>query len=986
VTVAGDLEVTGSSIFNSTVDLNSTVDFTDATVVGLPVGDITLAANVSAGATSITVSRVPSNMVAGVAYMVIDPFSTNAELRKISSISGTTITPSVGKSAAFTRLQFTNQTIQLRREIAGISGDGATVTVNTKGPHLLSSSDAVRIDGTTNFNITSVVVTVTDGDTFTYSSAVNTNDGATGYSIHTSDIDDLAAYFKRQTIVISGSAANNGVFTITNVINGTNLTSAIDGCAIQVAEALTSEASGNSTTLTINLNKSHPAGTPVWFLATQPINVQWYGAIPGSTAHAARNAAAFGRAVGDGYYQGVPHIYVPSLLPGPTTAARYYVDEGGDIEREMLIEGDGPKISVISANGMTFPDWGTAVIRGRRDGRPQAGSHGGYSARHSVKNIGIEGGEIPGANGGVFSIQQPMKFEMVDFVDCPGWGLVLVDCQQGTFEDLRFKNCGTSNSTVNLESGAMYARSIAFVRFGNSFNVEETGHKATAVRLLSGSSSFEEVTFENSHIEVTPTEQPAYFFHCTGDIYNLKFDGGRFAGGPGITNWFFDFGSQGEGACVYTIANCHSGGADTTADAIAIHDVERNFSYPWNTTASPFQSFISLFVAANHDLASDSGNTNATYAIWAPGLNGRLLKLGAPNGGSANAPNIFSRLGGSSEVHAKLFNQSSNLTFGIYNGAVSNFGTHYVQGAVQQDTNVLVGGTNVVNWQRMPNVTASRALVLDSANRVTVPSGTPDGTKFLRDDNTYAVPSGSLPSLSTTPGALLGSDGSAITYFTYANSIREFDEFLGDTAQGKLGWTENANGGSIGQSAMINTNHFGVRQIGTGSSATASPCKFLHFNSFGFGGGALIGTWGFRLEDLSDDTEDYNAWVGWNDATNGLGTDAAILHYNDNVNSGAFEFITRSANGTPSTNLTSATVAADTDYRVDIVGNAAATEVVAYLNGTAIATNVSAIPNIRSSIARSFGPVFNQVKTLGTTARLLQADYFGVVWLPTTSR
>ncbi len=40
----------------------------------------------------------------------------------------------------------------------------------------------------------------------------------------------------------------------------------------------------------------------------------------------------------------------------------------------------------------------------------------------------------------------------------------------------------------------------------------------------------------------------------------------------------------------------------------------------------------------------------------------------------------------------------------------------------------------------LPTLTASRALVLNASGNPTNASGTPDGTKFLRDDNTYAVP------------------------------------------------------------------------------------------------------------------------------------------------------------------------------------------------------------------------------------------------------
>ena len=64
-------------------------------------------------------------------------------------------------------------------------------------------------------------------------------------------------------------------------------------------------------------------------------------------------------------------------------------------------------------------------------------------------------------------------------------------------------------------------------------------------------------------------------------------------------------------------------------------------------------------------------------------------------------------------------------------------------------------GTNlfVTNGVTLPSLTASRPLILNASGNVTNATGTPDGTKFLRDDGTLAVPSA---------GTVVGADGDVL--------------------------------------------------------------------------------------------------------------------------------------------------------------------------------------------------------------------------------
>lgn len=78
-------------------------------------------------------------------------------------------------------------------------------------------------------------------------------------------------------------------------------------------------------------------------------------------------------------------------------------------------------------------------------------------------------------------------------------------------------------------------------------------------------------------------------------------------------------------------------------------------------------------------------------------------------------------------------------------------------------------GTNfILRGLTMPSLTASRPLVLNGSGDATNAAGTPDGTKFLRDDGTLAVP----------PGVAAG--GSAAIQFNEGGALAGTNRFLFD--------------------------------------------------------------------------------------------------------------------------------------------------------------------------------------------------------------
>lgn len=83
-----NVTITGSTGSGSNV---ITIASTAGGGINLVMLETFLSSAASAGATSVSVQTVPSNFVARSGYIVIQPYSTNCEIRQISSISGTTI-------------------------------------------------------------------------------------------------------------------------------------------------------------------------------------------------------------------------------------------------------------------------------------------------------------------------------------------------------------------------------------------------------------------------------------------------------------------------------------------------------------------------------------------------------------------------------------------------------------------------------------------------------------------------------------------------------------------------------------------------------------------------------------------------------------------------------------------------------------------------------------------------------------------------------
>lgn len=218
------------------------------------------------------------------------------------------------------------------------------------------------------------------------------------------------------------------------------------------------------------------------------------------------------------------------------------------------------------------------------------------------------------------------------------------------------------------------------------------------------------------------------------------------------------------------------------------------------------------------------------------------------------------------------------------------------------------------------------------------------------------------------------------------------DDFTGgiDTSSSPFLTAVSGAGASVANTGYTGEqNHVGVAVLSTGTTTTGYAS--VHTASAALlrlGGGAWRARAIFRLEDLSDGTNTYTLRLGLGDSqVAGEPTDGCYIRYTHGTNSGKFEFVTRS-NGTETATDTTVTAAADTWYRVEIIGNSDSTSVACWIKEgtddlTLRATNTTNIP---TAAGRETAVQASVIKSAGTTARTCYLDVLALRVAFTTAR
>lgn len=172
-----------------------------------------------------------------------------------------------------------------------------------------------------------------------------------------------------------------------------------------------------------------------------------------------------------------------------------------------------------------------------------------------------------------------------------------------------------------------------------------------------------------------------------------------------------------------------------------------------------------------------------------------------------------------------------------------------------------------------------------------------------------------------------------------------------------------ADGWMSGLQFSTGTTTTGLAYAHLANAGTWAPIAISNSYRYNYGGK-------LRLEDLSDATEWYTILLGFSD-NGGMGTntDAVCFTYSHSQSSGQFVCHTKS-NGSVTSTASGITVAADTDYdlEISVIGGSA----FFYINKTLVHTETSTIP---TGTARATSGVFMMEKIDGTTARLAYLEY-----------
>lgn len=232
--------------------------------------------------------------------------------------------------------------------------------------------------------------------------------------------------------------------------------------------------------------------------------------------------------------------------------------------------------------------------------------------------------------------------------------------------------------------------------------------------------------------------------------------------------------------------------------------------------------------------------------------------------------------------------------------------------------------------------------------------------------------------------AVVGGSGGALALRT---GFRFFDDFL-DDAVPDTPWTVYTSGtnSAVIAASTPATNRPGILALKPGVSGSGNgAAAYLGRSSFAFGGGAV--TWEASINigsALSDATDEYDIIMGATNERASISQANGVYFVYDRNVSVNWQCGVAQANSRTLT-PTSVAVAANTWVRLKFVVNAAATEVLFYIDDVLVHTESGAnIPD--SSANATAAALFTMVRSAGTTYREANIDYVDVQQQFTSAR
>lgn len=216
--------------------------------------------------------------------------------------------------------------------------------------------------------------------------------------------------------------------------------------------------------------------------------------------------------------------------------------------------------------------------------------------------------------------------------------------------------------------------------------------------------------------------------------------------------------------------------------------------------------------------------------------------------------------------------------------------------------------------------------------------------------------------------------------FEWVNSRSHYifvEDWIYHGLVGYAGWGTGGSSANIASEAQAS----GIMGVTTSTSATGVRALTPNSANLVFGEGKVYGQFRVRIPTLSTSGERFTCVVGFIDGESG-GTDGAYFRYVDNVAGGNWEAVAESNNSITATDTGVAATTSWTNFT--IVVNAAASEVLYYIDGTLVRTETGATIPSGAARATSFG--FGIAKSGGTTQRDFYCDVMSIYKKYTTIR
>ena len=216
-----------------------------------------------------------------------------------------------------------------------------------------------------------------------------------------------------------------------------------------------------------------------------------------------------------------------------------------------------------------------------------------------------------------------------------------------------------------------------------------------------------------------------------------------------------------------------------------------------------------------------------------------------------------------------------------------------------------------------------------------------------------------------------------------------FTDFMGrlsgfQQTDGFVWGAQSGSGGSIADQAS-EASHPGINRLSTGATSASGFYGLDNASTnnsiYLLNDGTLYWEWCIRIPTLSDATNRFIVHVGCAAGNVSVSNEMFSIRYSDNVNSGKFLGVCRTASSETTVD-TGITVAANTWYRVGALMNSNATSAQFYVDG--VATGAAITTNIPTNTGRLGGGIY---KTVGAAAaRTMDVDYTYYLKTFTTAR